>query len=152
MYCRGARARATHHARPSAVLRRCTAGRKLELGLRTSRRCGYCLQTDETKAELMGVISGYIHKVPEHKTKAVWKEMLAAPTGHSLCATPFSCSASPFSPHNCAHMPGVVEGLDCACILVATTVSRCRSVKSTGQCFDKHACRMCRNGDAGSQG
>jgi hypothetical protein len=49
-------------------------------------RRGDFSQTDETKTELVGVISGYLYKVPEHKTKAVWKEMLATPAGLSLCS------------------------------------------------------------------
>jgi len=42
---------------------------------------GFDWQSSEHKTELLGVVSGCLIKVPEHKNKALWKEMLAAPTG-----------------------------------------------------------------------
>lgn len=62
----------------------------------------------------MGVISGYIHKVPEHKSKAVWKEMLAAPAGLFLfmLLRSFRAAYRPF--HNTS-----VRTCACACVVDA---------------------------------
>jgi hypothetical protein len=79
-------------------------------------------QTSESKNEVLGMVSGYMHKVPESKTKAAWKEMLATPTGLSFSFS-FSLSLSRARsrslsraralsrwpccmPHSVAHAPG----------------------------------------------
>ena len=65
-------------------------------------------QTSESKNEVLGMVSGYMHKVPESKTKAAWKEMLATPTGLSFSFS-FSLSLSRWPccmPHSVAHAPG----------------------------------------------
>jgi hypothetical protein len=41
-------------------------------------------QTSEVKSEFLGAVSGYLQKVPESKSKALWKEMLTTPTGLRL--------------------------------------------------------------------
>lgn len=38
------------------------------------------------------MVSGHIVKVPEHKNKALWKEMLVAPTGREMASLPMSCA------------------------------------------------------------
>jgi hypothetical protein len=100
LFCRGASPCFVEGLAPAHVMRRFCPGQKssfidyalLRRGGLWSQNLtprGNFSQTDETKTELVGVISGYLHKVPEHKTKAVWKEMLATPAGLSLCSDAF---------------------------------------------------------------